>query len=316
MDLEISDALGRSVRQSISDSIADVKNYVYANMPSALNVIKTGDATLPTDTNLYSAKRTKQEFLSRLNPDTARGRKIFLDGVETGEFVSGISGAEVDAKGNAEVESVRARKDATVGRNAYVGNGLKVGKVIEVGDYVAGASGGSFWIDENGEAHIDTAFITVNKRMSVKEVEIQEQTHVGGSQIISPAAMTCSSVEELNVNGSLVGWRCYFRCQSGDGTSITNDFRRGDFARCETFNLERDSAGMLGNRYYWRRVLSTGINSGCGHRRKIRLYRPVKYSRRLRSGGSGLHSRRRGPDCCGRQRHYIPPECDHHIRLW
>lgn len=201
----------------------------------------------------------RQEFLSRLNPDTARGRKIFLDGVEAGEFVSGVSGAEVDAKGNAEVESARARKDATVGRNAHVGNGLKVGKVMEVGNYAPGASGGSFWIDENGEAHIDTAFITVNKRMSVKEVEIQEQTHVGGSQIISPAAMTCSSVEELNVNGSLVGWRCYFRCQSGDGTSITNDFRRGDFARCETFNLERDSAGMLGNRYYWRRVLSTGI---------------------------------------------------------
>ena len=74
----------------------------------------------------------RQEFLSRLNPDTARGRKIFLDGVETGEFVSGVSGAEVDAGGNAEVESARARKDATVGRNAYVGNGLKVGKVMAV----------------------------------------------------------------------------------------------------------------------------------------------------------------------------------------
>ena len=261
MDIEIGDALSRTSMQKITDSITEAKSYIRSigESISLPDIIRTGDKTKPTDTNLYSAKRTKQEFLSRLNPDTARGRKIFLDGVETGEFVSGVSGAEVDADGNAEVESVRARKDATVGRNAYVGNGLKVGKGMEVGNYVAGASGGSFWIDENGEAHIDTAFITVNKRMSVKEVEIQEQTHVGGSQIISPAAMTCCSVEELNVDGSLVGWRCYFRCQSGDGTSITNDFRRGDFARCETFNLERDSAGMLGNRYYWRRVLSTGI---------------------------------------------------------
>ncbi len=200
----------------------------------------------------------RKQFLSRLEADTARGRKIFLDGVETGEYVRGLSGAEVDADGNAEVESARVRKDAAIGRNATVGNAMAVGKAITVGNYVPGAGGGSLWIDDAGEAHFDTAYLTVNKRMNVKEIEVQERTHVGGCQVSSPAAMTCCSVQELSVNGSVAGWRCFFRAKSGDGARVSNDFRVGDFARCETFNLERDSSGRLGNRYYWRRVMAAG----------------------------------------------------------
>lgn len=201
----------------------------------------------------------KERFLGKLEPDEAQYLIKLLGGAEFGKFHTGTTGAEIDADGNAEVESIKVRTDTTVG------NGLSVGEKIEVGTYIPGVQGGTFYVDANGEAHIDTAYITVNKKMQVKEVEIQQQSYVGGAQIISPAAMTCQKVEPVYDDRVLIGssqpivaWRCMFRASDSDGNVTENHFRVGDLARCETFNLEESSAGMTENRYYWRRVMEVG----------------------------------------------------------
>lgn len=251
MELEIGDALGRTSIQKMSDSIRDTRNIVRTTSAGGClpEIIRSGEDTTPTDSNVFSARRSLDESLSKKKPDTARGLIKFREGLEAGRYSRGRSGAAIDDVGNAEVESLTARGEARVGRR------------LDVGEYVPGTSGASVWVDERGEAHIETATITVNKKMTVKEVEIQEQTWVGGSQINSPAGMTCEKVEEILSGGVVAAWTCSFRATDADGREVNNQFREGDLARCETFNLVKDGNGMTVNRYYWRRVSGIGTST-------------------------------------------------------
>ena len=226
-----------------------IQNAQVTALGCGVYLIKRHDGTIPSDHNAYSSLRADTEFLHRGKQDSASALIRFLAGLEIGKYALGRAGAAIDAEGNAEVESLTARGVARVGRR------------LDVGEYVPGTSGASVWVDERGEAHIETATITVNKKMTVKEVEIQEQTWVGGSQIISPAGMTCAKVEEVRLGGQVVGWTCSFRAADADGREVRNEFRVGDLARCETFNLVKDAQGMTVNRYYWRKVGSLGTHT-------------------------------------------------------
>lgn len=94
------------------------------NGGSNIYVIRTTDSTPPTNSNVYSALRSKRDFLSRLTDDIAQGKitfeqgltalktAIFKDGAQFGAFVGDTfagTGAAIDAKGNAEVESIKVR---------------------------------------------------------------------------------------------------------------------------------------------------------------------------------------------------------------
>ena len=67
MDIEISDALSKSSKQKMTDSIADAKNYAKSigESISLPDVIRSWDRTLPTDNNLFSARRSQKEFISK-----------------------------------------------------------------------------------------------------------------------------------------------------------------------------------------------------------------------------------------------------------
>lgn len=257
MDIEIGDTLGRSARQKFTDDINDARSYARSMSESVTmpDIIRMGDKTTPTDNNLFSARRTLDEALSRKRPDQAHGLKSFLDGVEVGDFATGIKGARVTTAGDGEVESLKVRKGASVGTD------LAVGRKVTVGNYVPGVSGGVFYVDENGEAHIETGQMTVNGKLRVKEIEVQQQTWVGGAQILSPAGMVCEKVEpRVDGQGAVNGWKCLFRTQAPDGRKVWNQFLVGDLARCETFNLVDDD-GYLTNRYYWRMVTEVGYET-------------------------------------------------------
>lgn len=257
MDIEIGDTLGRSARQKFTDDINDARSYARSMSESVAmpDIIRMGDKTTPTDNNLFSARRTLDEALSRKRPDQAHGLKSFLDGMEVGDFATGIKGARVTAAGDGEVESLKVRKGASVGTD------LAVGRKVTVGNYVPGVSGGVFYVDEDGEAHIETGQMTVNGKLRVKEIEVQQRTWVGGAQILSPAGMVCEKVEpRVDSQGAVTGWKCLFRTQAPDGRKVWNQFRVGDLARCETFNLVDDD-GYLTNRYYWRMVTETGYQT-------------------------------------------------------
>ena len=91
MDIEISDALQVGKFDKVTDSIGALKSYTKSKTEGAAlpDIIRSWDKTLPTDNNLFSARRSQKEFLSKNQPDTAKESIRFLKGVSFGEAAGG-----------------------------------------------------------------------------------------------------------------------------------------------------------------------------------------------------------------------------------
>lgn len=148
MDLEISDALSTGALDKIKGNIDEVKAYVQLSRGSLPDIVKTGDGTPLTDNNLMSALRTIKEIakrtLSRLHDDEAAGLIKFLAGLEAGEYKEGLSGAKIDADGNAVFGELLTRLKATLaelqvnGDSAFHGN-------LSSEEFSSGFVGGRGW---------------------------------------------------------------------------------------------------------------------------------------------------------------------------
>ena len=228
MDLEISDALSTGTMQKVEDNIKDVKNYTGA-LVGALNVpdiIQSGDTTKPADTNIYSARRSHKEFLSKKEEDVAQQLITFLKGIGLG-----INGQY----------SINADGVALLSR-------------ILIGNYVKDSSGAGIYADEQGNYHIEGDYVHVRKQLTAEEVQLMKSTHINGKVINSPGSFTISKVEKIQG-----GWRCYFTQQDGEGRMVSNTMGMDDYAYCETFNLI-STQGAMANHYYHRRVFGLGVD--------------------------------------------------------
>lgn len=104
---------------------------------SGLYVIKVNDSTAPSDSNVFSALRSKAEFISKKFNDTVIGVLTFLQtaifraGAIFGKdgFASGFTGfgAKIDENGNAEVESLTSRRFIETPELRYNRVDVKVG---------------------------------------------------------------------------------------------------------------------------------------------------------------------------------------------
>lgn len=124
MDIEISDALQTGTLEKVNDNFADLKDYTKNKIESLSlpDIIRSGDNTLPTDNNIFSARRSKKEFLSKKEPDRTPypfsvGDLLTAEkGTQFGKvFVPGIAGGiggNIDGEGNGELESLIVRKFA------------------------------------------------------------------------------------------------------------------------------------------------------------------------------------------------------------
>lgn len=106
--------------------------------------------------------------------------------------------------------------------------------------------GGKVEVLDNNSAKLTIEYLEVTKKASFTSLEIQEKTHVGGQILVTPAALNCGEVEELDD-----AYRCYFQTKGTDGDEIFNQFAIGDQAICQTFNA-------WGSKYYWRLVTGVG----------------------------------------------------------
>lgn len=106
--------------------------------------------------------------------------------------------------------------------------------------------GGKVEVLDNNSAKLTIEYLEVTKKASFTSLEIQEKTHVGGQLLVTPAAINCGEVEELDD-----AYRCYFQTKGTDGDEIFNQFAVGDQAICQTFNA-------WGSKYYWRLVTGIG----------------------------------------------------------
>ncbi len=97
MDLEISDATSRGLIQKITNDIEDVRSFARSISASLTlpDILRTGDQTRPTDNNLFSARRTQAEFLSKIKDDRSKGQIASDKGFEVGDYLAGVSGAKI-----------------------------------------------------------------------------------------------------------------------------------------------------------------------------------------------------------------------------
>lgn len=202
-DIEISDVLSQTTQSRMADDIENVRSEVKANTVELPDMIRSWDTTLPTDNNLFSARRSEQEFLSRKRNDRTKGRITFEQGVVFGEEENGF----VDGKGNAELLTAVVRK------------------LLSSGDYTGGGLTDRGWelgMDEERLSHLVVDKLTVRQVMNVFELLINKVRSVGGQICVSAANGKIKAVEE-----------------QGDYYLISfeqeNMFVRHDLVRCQTF---------------------------------------------------------------------------------
>lgn len=126
---------------------------------------------------------------------------------------------------------------------------------LECGEFEQGSTGVGIYKDKAGNWHIETDYLDVRVKFTAKDVEIQKVFHIGGAEIKSSASMKCIRVEELEDV-----YRCYMNTSDDSGQVIYNQFKVNDQAYVQTFNLERQADGTLGNHFFWRLVTAVGTD--------------------------------------------------------
>lgn len=208
MDIEMSDALSTGAMAKIGSEITDVRNYAksIAGSISLPDIIRSWDNTLPTDNNLFSARRSKQEFLHKNEPDRARKKIIFDEGIDLGDY-DGAHGGRLDGKGNANLLT------------------LVVREMLRSAQFVDGFTGEGYglWIDESGLANLTLDKLTVRQVMTVFELLIQKVRSVGGQIVVSAANGKIKSAALTDG---------YYKITFEQ----ENTFKAGDLMRCATYS--------------------------------------------------------------------------------
>ena len=228
--------------ESITVSGKQVAN---ANGGSGVYVIGENDVTPETDSNVYSARRTRNNFLSKTEDDIAQGIIRFFKGLKFGaKAVDNPLGISSDG-----IATLKEIVSAAF-RSGALGSGFKLG------DY-----------NGSGDSYLEVDRLLVRKAAEFVRLVIRELQSVGGEIVLSPAAMKISNVvyfEKGTVlpeyNGSPLRYnvyRCYFSQKKGD-EEIENQFVMGDLVRCQTFNVKEGVSENVKNRYYWRKVYKVG----------------------------------------------------------
>lgn len=103
---------------------------------SGVYVIRTNDNTIASNSNVLSALRSLSTFLRKDSDDEAAGLITFLKGLNLGQFVTGATGGNLDAAGNAELNSLIIRLKAEV-QSLNVTDSAKI-KTLEVLELLKG----------------------------------------------------------------------------------------------------------------------------------------------------------------------------------
>lgn len=202
-------------------------------------VIGMNDTTPASDSNVYSARRSRMEFLSRLYDGTAQGTITFqmLQKFIQGFRIGNNNEFSIDGSGNAILSSVLVNLLKSLDFNEAEQRGFAI-KQRSDGKYQMLLTDLIVW----GKAIFNTLLI-------------RELSYVGGNIVLSPAAGKISYIKEVysETTNELIGWKCYLLAD--DGTTATiNSFKVEDQVRCKTFNIAPGVYENVSNKDYWRLV--------------------------------------------------------------
>ena len=189
-------------------------------------------------------------------------KKLFIGDKEVGNIHRSIDNLEIKddvipTTKYTEESYLSKKKDDHTPHSLSVGKNLSVGKKItthdglSTDDFLEGASGASVYQNKDGQWCIETDNVKARRKFSANDVDIQSTDHIGGQVILTAARMRIDYVLDESEY-----YRCYFRKADGEGNVIRNEWKPSDLAYCNTFNLERQSDGSIGNHYYWREVVA------------------------------------------------------------
>lgn len=202
-------------------------------------VIGMNDTTPASDSNVYSARRSRMEFVSRLLDNTAHGTITFqkVQKFVQGFFLGHSNEFSIDGSGNAILSSVLVNLLKSLDFNEAEQSGFAIKQ----------RSDGKFQM-------LLTDLIVWGKAI-FNTLLIRELSYVGGNIVLSPAAGKISYIKEVysETTNELIGWKCYLLAD--DGTTATiNSFKVEDQVRCKTFNIAPGVYENVSNKDYWRIV--------------------------------------------------------------
>lgn len=204
-------------------------------------VIGMNDTTSPSDSNVFSARRSRMEFLSRLQDSTAKGTITFQ---KVQKFLQGFR------IGNTNAYSIDANGNVTI-------------NLLNSADYDdAAQSGFGFYKRKDGKYGLNVTDISVWGKAYFNNLTIRETTFVGGNLVFSPSAGKIFEVREIynETTNELIGWKCYLLADDGT-TATTNMFEVDDQVRCETFNIKAGVYENVSNKFYWRKITEVSTDN-------------------------------------------------------
>lgn len=202
-------------------------------------VIGMNDTTPASDSNVYSARRSRMEFVSRLQDNTAKGTVTWekVQKFVQGFFLGHSNEFSIDGSGNAILSNVLVNLLKSLDFNEAEQSGFAI-KQRSDGKYQMLLTDLIVW----GKAIFNTLLI-------------RELSYVGGNIVLSPAAGKISYIKEVfsETTNEMIGWKCYLLAD--DGTTATiNSFKVEDQVRCKTFNIAPGVYENVSNKDYWRIV--------------------------------------------------------------
>lgn len=200
----------------------------------SLYIIKTGSLAVPSDNNVYSAKRSDKQFLRKDTEDRAeeqitfaKGLKAedlctftvglisvllakFKNGADFGEYAEGASGAIIDGNGSAEFGNLSVR-------DLLTSNTAKIREIIDTitfddiatfvqglttrdiysDDWVSGLKGFAAYHKDSGKSYAEVDELLVRVKAVFNELEIRKLSYAGGNIELSGAGSTIYRVKSL-----------------------------------------------------------------------------------------------------------------------
>ena len=208
---------------------------------SGVYVIGLNDVTPETDSNVYSARRTRSAFLAKNREDVAQKVITFMEGLKLGkEGKMGLTGEGAATLRTVVVDEVRDPKSTEQDR------------------VIVGAQGFDLYMGKDGKSHLYIDYLTTRTKFFAAGAEVRKVSYSGGTTLFSNAGSTIMKVAHvLDDAGVGIGYKCY--AAADDGTTRTaNWWHVGMMALCQTFNVKAGESENLANRYYWRLVVGTG----------------------------------------------------------
>lgn len=211
-----------------------------------------------TDHSLYVSsftyKMTGKDILPEISielADTLTINQSPLDAVVSTiktDVLSTIAGINIARQGTPYF--LRKDIDDTASGKITLEQGFNSQGNGDFGGFVNDTKGTGIYQDASGNWHIETDYIKARKKLSAKNVEIEDAHHIGGQQLLTSASAIIDYV--LVCDGF---YRCYFLKRDTSGRTIVNKWKTNDQAYCRVLNV--GDGTTIEDRFYWRKVVAT-----------------------------------------------------------